>query len=253
MRNSVEKTLCWESNHFLDIYKNTEFYRIQKFITTQTKACYWSLSWVTHTLLPSFPRFILIFFHLHPGLPSDLAAAGFLRKTSHIHLHCPVYNVCFDHVILPNRWDHVLKIVNGLTGQRSLFTISYMFLIENIKHPLEYEGERRKKKITTTNTVVVVLVVIAIVTTVFVKYGEVNPMHHEGKHKRESGGTVQLILNLSSVWRWMVTCMPWKLYPPQIKSPVLTAQGTGWAPEPGTMLWRREKYLVLRSNQITVP
>ena len=74
-----------------------------------------------------------------------------------------------------------------------------MFLIENIKHPLEYEGERRKKKITTTNTVVVVLVVIAIVTTVFVKYGEVNPMHHEGKHKRESGGTVQLILNLSSV------------------------------------------------------
>ena len=55
------------------------------------------------------------------------------------------------------------------------------------------------KKTATTNTVVAVLVVIAIVTTVFVKNSKVNPVHHEGKHKRESGGTVQLILNLSSV------------------------------------------------------
>ena len=55
-----------------------------------------------HTLLPSFSRSILILFHLHPGLPSDLTAAGFLSKASHIHLHCPVYNVCFDYVILPN-------------------------------------------------------------------------------------------------------------------------------------------------------
>jgi len=82
-----------------------------------------------------------------------------------------------------------------------LFTISYT-LLENTKHPLEHEGERRKKKMkktATTNTVVAVLVVIAIVTTVFVKNSKVNPVHHEGKHKRESGGTVQLILNLSSV------------------------------------------------------
>jgi hypothetical protein len=43
-----------------------------------------------------------------------------------------------------------------------------------------------------------VLVIIAIVTTVFVKNGEVKPVHHKDKHKQESGGTVQLI-NLSSV------------------------------------------------------
>jgi len=62
-------------------------------------------------------------------------------------------------------------------------------LIHNFIHVLNREyktsSRRRKKKITTTNTVVVVLVVIAIVTTVFVKNGEVNPMHHEGKHKRK--------------------------------------------------------------------
>jgi hypothetical protein len=91
--------------------------------------------------------------------------------------------------------------VNGLTGQRSLFTISYIFLLQNIKHPLEQEGERRKKKMktTTTKTDFVVLVVIAIVTTVFVKNGKVNPVNHKGKHKQESGGIIQLILNLSSV------------------------------------------------------
>jgi len=98
-----------------------------------------------HTLLPSFSRSILTFFRLLPGLPSDLAASGFLSKTSHVHLHCPVYNVCFDHFILSTWWDHVLKIVNGLTGQRSLFTISYMFLLENIKHPLEHEEDNHNK------------------------------------------------------------------------------------------------------------
>jgi hypothetical protein len=51
-----------------------------------------------HTLLPSFSRPILIFLHPHPVIPSDLAAAGFLSKTSHTQLHCPVYNVCIDHV-----------------------------------------------------------------------------------------------------------------------------------------------------------
>jgi hypothetical protein len=56
------------------------------------------------------------------------------------------------------------------------------------------------KKTATTNTVVVVvLVIIAIDTTLFVKHSKVNPVHHEGKHKWERGGIIQLILNLSSV------------------------------------------------------
>jgi len=55
------------------------------------------------------------------------------------------------------------------------------------------------KKTTTTKMDVVVLVIIIIVTTVFIKNDKVNPVHHKGKHKRKSGGIIQLILNLSSV------------------------------------------------------
>ena len=124
-------------------------------------------------------------------------------------------------------------------------------LLENRKHPLEHKGERRRWRRQPQQIRLLLLFWSSspLSPLSLLKKGKVNPVHHEGKHKRESGATVQLILNLSSVWRWVVSCMPWKLYTPQKESPVLTAQETGWAPEPGSVFWRREKYLVLSSNQ----
>jgi hypothetical protein len=67
------------------------------------------------------------------------------------------------------------------------------------------------------------------------------PWRHMG-----TGDTDPLILNPSTRWEWVVSYIIWSPY-------LLIALEGGWAPKPGWIFWRRDKYPVSSRNQTTHP
>jgi hypothetical protein len=106
----TELSPSWEAANCAATQELPAFYGTRRFITMFTRAFHWSLSWARSTqLTPSHPislRYILILFtHLHLGLPSGLFPSEFptniLYTSSSPHsCYIPAHLILFDLIIL---------------------------------------------------------------------------------------------------------------------------------------------------------
>jgi len=113
----MKRSLSWEDQL---IRKFTTFYRTQRLFTMTTRACHWQ-SWKnlthytsSHSILIRFA--VILFSHLHPGLPSGLLHSDVPIKILYVFVTPPLSARCPTHFNLLYVMNLIIFYIHRLSS-----------------------------------------------------------------------------------------------------------------------------------------